>query len=519
MNGSFFAKDGTVAFSCITDADVALTVKADGETIASGTPAQLGTYDATGLLTAEVMLPDPNSDSIFRIDITAEDAAGNVSEHTAYVYRGGVAGIQSVEIQVDGKSLSSGNIAVQQSEPKNCVLRMVGVMADGTKVPLTGLGNTGFAVQAVRGSAAVDDNGNLSIAAGSEGIVTGRVEITDGAYMTYTLTFGALTFGLVEVSSTIGGSVTGGGYYNPGDTVTVTAVPEAGYVFTGWTASGVTLTSPSNATQTFTMPSEYVELTANFRSSKYAGRSSRAALRRVVVENLPAGADAVNYVPCTKNEAGEWVPIALSKVIDGKLVYLTTGGDVQYQQNTRTFAELEGHWGKNAVNFCVARGILSGYPDGTVRPDGKITRAMVVSVLYGLSGKPACSGAVQFPDVAAGQWYSDAVAWAAANGIVSGYVNGNFGPDDYITREQLCTILCKYALYEGLDFEALAAATGFGDSKTISSYAVNYVNQCQVAGIISGRTNGNFDPQGNATRAEFCAMIMNFMDSVLRAAM
>lgn len=110
----------------------------------------------------------------------------------------------------------------------------------------------------------------------------------------------------------------------------------------------------------------------------------------------------------------------------------------------------EGSWYADAVSYVYQHGLMTGTSENHFSPDVTTSRAMIVTMLYRLEGSPAVSGAAAFPDVAAGQWYADAVAWASANGIVTGYDNGNFGPEDTITREQLAVIFYRYAAYKGL---------------------------------------------------------------------
>ena len=141
-----------------------------------------------------------------------------------------------------------------------------------------------------------------------------------------------------------------------------------------------------------------------------------------------------------------------------------------------------------------------------------MTRAMLAQVLYNLEGKPAATGA-PFQDVAPGQWYANAVAWAAENGIVSGYGNGRFGPNDPITREQLATILHRYASKKGYDTSASASLSGFSDSASVSGYAQEALSWAVGAKLVSGMGNNALNPAGTATRAQVATILMRFCEN------
>lgn len=174
----------------------------------------------------------------------------------------------------------------------------------------------------------------------------------------------------------------------------------------------------------------------------------------------------------------------------------------------------EDAWYKEAVDYVAENGIMSGVGNNKFDPLGTTTRGMIVTILYGLEGKPAVSGSSPFDDVAEGQWYTDAVIWANANGIVAGYGNGKFGPTDNITREQFATILYVYAQYKGYDTAKAADLSGYADAADISAYAVNAMKWANAEGMITGRTATTLVPGGNATRAEAAAIFKQFTENV-----
>ena len=138
-----------------------------------------------------------------------------------------------------------------------------------------------------------------------------------------------------------------------------------------------------------------------------------------------------------------------------------------------------------------------------------MTRAMLVTVLWRMENSPVTAQS-SFTDVTAGQWYAQAVSWAANNGIVTGVEEGIFAPDQAVTREQLATIVKRFADYKGTNLGETTAEVAFADSDLIADYAKESVQTMQKAGILSGREDGTFDPQGTATRAE-CAKILTML--------
>ena len=140
---------------------------------------------------------------------------------------------------------------------------------------------------------------------------------------------------------------------------------------------------------------------------------------------------------------------------------------------------------------------------------------MIVTMLYRLENEPTAASA-GFTDVAAGQWYTDAVNWAAANNIVNGYGDSQFGPTDTITREQMAAILYRYAQYKGYDVTASANLSAYTDAASVSSYAVSAMQWAVGEGLINGVTNTTLVPGGSATRAQVAAILMRFCENVAK---
>lgn len=170
-------------------------------------------------------------------------------------------------------------------------------------------------------------------------------------------------------------------------------------------------------------------------------------------------------------------------------------------------------WFASAVDYVTGKGMMNGTADNAFSPKANTTRGMVVTVLYRLENQPSTSAA-SFTDVASGAYYANAVAWANANGIVSGYGSGKFGPNDKVTREQLAAILYRYAQNKKYDVSGAKSLDGYTDAQSVSSYAVPALQWANAAGVVTGKSGSKLDPKGYATRAEVAAMLMRFCENV-----
>lgn len=194
---------------------------------------------------------------------------------------------------------------------------------------------------------------------------------------------------------------------------------------------------------------------------------------------------------------------------------------VSYVKATETPSETKfndvsaNDWFASAVDYVTGKGMMNGTANNTFSPKANTTRGMVVTVLYRLENQPSTSAA-SFTDVASGAYYANAVAWANANGIVSGYGSGKFGPNDKVTREQLAAILYRYAQYKKYDVSVGEDTNilSYDDAQSISTYAIPAIQWACGAGVVTGKSGSKLDPKGNATRAEVAAMLMRFCENV-----
>ena len=264
----------------------------------------------------------------------------------------------------------------------------------------------------------------------------------------------------IDVTTTEGGTVDKDpAAAKAGETVTLTPAPEEGYqvgtvTVTDRFGDAVEVTENADGTYTFTMPNGQVKVAVTF------------------VESQP-----------------EPLPFT----------------DVN-----------EGDWFHDAVRYVYENGLMDGVGDGQFAPNATTTRAQLVTILYRLAGEPDVSGDVAFTDVADGLWYTDAVLWAAQKGIVNGISETEFAPSGDLTREQLATILYRYAESMGYDVSASADLSGFPDAGDIQSYAAQALSWAVAEGLLQGFEDDSLQPGGTATRAQIATILMRFCETVAK---
>ena len=169
------------------------------------------------------------------------------------------------------------------------------------------------------------------------------------------------------------------------------------------------------------------------------------------------------------------------------------------------YADIDaGSWYADAVEYVRDNGLMSGTTATTFEPGGTTTRAMLAQILYREAGSPAVSGNDTFTDTQEGAWYADAVLWATQAGVISGYGDGRFGPNDPVSREQIAVILCRYA------GSPAAQGEDFADEASISTWAADAVDWARSAGLMTGQEGNRFAPQASATRAETAVILRAF---------
>ena len=240
----------------------------------------------------------------------------------------------------------------------------------------------------------------------------------------------------------------------------------------------------------------------------------------VTITATPDRGYQVNAVTVT-DRFGDAVQV--TENADGTYTFTMPNGQVTI---TATFVETEapvgepfldvneGDWFYDAVAYAYENGIMDGVGGNRFAPNSATTRAQLVTILYRLEGQPAVSGDLPFTDVEAGTWYTNAVVWAAQNGIVNGVGDDTFAPGNDLTREQLVTILYRYAEAKGYDVSASADLAGYPDGEEIQAYAREAMAWAVAENIIQGMEDDTLKPAGNASRAQIATILMRFCEGV-----
>ena len=278
---------------------------------------------------------------------------------------------------------------------------------------------------------------------------------------------------------------------------------------------------------TFTMPDEDVTINVDFRSGVHKVYVDKVTDGKLTVSDDWAKYGQIVYITavpdygCTlsslsvRTATGDSVRVYNAQKADTYYFYMPdqyvsvsavfTGKYTSVPFNDVSY----GDWYYNAVQFVYSRGIMDGVDYYKFAPNGTITRGMILTMLWRMAGEPFEMPVTSFTDVEIGRYYTTAVAWACRNGIADGMGESTFGPNDAITREELVTLLYRYAQYFGHSCIG-TSIEGFADAGSVSSYAYNAMCWAYKAGVVTGTTGSRLNPQGTASRAEAAQMIMSF---------
>ena len=197
-----------------------------------------------------------------------------------------------------------------------------------------------------------------------------------------------------------------------------------------------------------------------------------------------------------------------------RVSYFVLGpGDYELVPASCEFTDIAGLWGEDAIRFAAHRGLLSGVGNDLFAPQGTMTRAMFVTVLWRIAGCPAAEAESEFTDLSA-DWYRASVAWGAETGVVKGLSDTEFGPNYPVTREQMCVLLCRFAEQLGLNIGS-AGSVAFSDAGDISVWAMDAIGVCAGNGLILGVGDNRFAPKDTAKRMEVSALFTRFITQMV----
>lgn len=224
-----------------------------------------------------------------------------------------------------------------------------------------------------------------------------------------------------------------------------------------------------------------------------------------VLKSLTVTTASGTSVPVANQSSGKYTFTMPAAAVTVKAVFAAQETDPDFP-----FADVaKGSWYYEGVRYAYENGLMSGTGEGTFSPDLPTSHGMLVTILYRLAGSPA-AGSASFTDVAKGQWYADGVAWASANGVVSGYPDGSFRPNDTITREQMAAILYQYARIQGKLDDSRADLSIFSDLDSLSAYAKEPMSWAVAQGLFSGVSADTLAPGGSTTRAQAAVILTAF---------
>lgn len=251
-----------------------------------------------------------------------------------------------------------------------------------------------------------------------------------------------------------------------------------------------------------------VDIKDNTKTYRVAVNEYCATLPGSVFENKTP-VQNVNEAPVDNISAIEALR-AIGKANNGKLPLDLTERCVKVElveeDPCEQYTDLDANaWYAESVHFALVNGLFVGYGDGTFRPEAALSRAMVATVLYRQAGSPAVTGSSTFPDLK-DDWYADAVAWAQEAKVVIGDDKGLFRPDDDVTREEMVTMLYRFAASQNMDTTTTGDLSNFTDASSVQSYATEPMTWAVGNGIILGMGNNELAPRESATRAQFAAI-------------
>lgn len=258
-----------------------------------------------------------------------------------------------------------------------------------------------------------------------------------------------------------------------GSTVTITVTPNKGYelgklTVTDKNGKTVSVIAKGSGRYSFTMPDGKVTVAASFAETDWD----------------------LAYRDCPKDNTCPIWPFTDAKTTD---------------------------WYHDGVHFCLENKLMVGYGANTFKPNNSTSRAMLTVMLWRLSGSPTVNYAMQFSDVDSGKWYTEAVRWAASTNVVTGFTDGTFRPDSAVTREQMAAVLYRYAQSKNYDVSVGENTNilSYADAANVSKYAIPAMQWACGSGMIQG-TNGNLNPNNSTSRAQMATMMMRFCAEIVK---
>lgn len=528
----------------VAESDATYTFKIDGAAV---TPIG-GEIFKDGLMDCYLPLTGAGTKDGIVLTIKAVDKGGNETEKMVMLSNSELSKIKSVTLCAGGSPVTGGVLAMQENTGKK-----IGVKAsleNGGTVDVTG--SAAVSCEVIGGSSAKIENGMITAVGTGQTLISVSYDLGGGRKLTDAV--------VVQVGDNSGNDTALKAALNEAKSVT-----NNGYTAESWQALQDAIAEAENLLAAGNATQEMLDsATAAVKAAKAglkksggtggSGGSGAVGASNINVEDSIGG--SVTIEP--KNAAsGEKVTITVKPdegyVLDKLKVTDKNGKDIQLTEKDGKYTFImpstnvtvkalfseaasqdgenlpfidvnKGDWFFESIAYAYKNGLMNGISATIFSPNAETTRGMIVTILYRLEGSPAVGGSASdklsadtgYTDVAAGKWYTDAVAWAGGNGIVKGYSDGTFRPNDKITRQELAAMLYRYSQFKGYDISKMNELSAYTDKNEIGSWAMDSLKWANAQGLVKGRTETTIAPRGNATRAEAAAMLMRFAENVAK---
>ena len=516
VNGDTFA-DNKIKIRGVADSDALYTFKVDG-TVIGAADRDMSAHIVNGILDYTIDLD--GTASSHTVEIIAKDTAGNITSRLATVTDNSMPDIKRVEVWNNGSSVPSSGLKL--GADGTAQLTLMGITSDGGSIDVTEAENTSFTM--VSGSGVALGGSTVSANGEGQGIVMASLDLGGGF---------ALTDAILVVS---GEEILYDGLDNA--ISDAEELKESDYTTESWTIVKEALSAGKVIRQTGVNNQEIVNNAATAiadaiaglvkKSSSSSGGSGGISSYTVTfnanggsnVKSLRINRNGKATKPDDPSKAGfsftGWYgdkelnkPYDFEKPVTSSFTLYAGWKKLPSKWENPFIDAAESDWFYGDVEYACVNGLFNGTSENTFSPNNVMTRAMLVTVLWRMKESPSVNS-TPFIDVVSGQYYFQAVAWAEANGIVSGIGGSMFAPDAEITREQMAAILYRYSTSP----ELTAYQLEFADADMVSDWAFDAMVWAATEGIISGKPGELLDPQGSATRAEVAAMLRRYMESV-----
>ncbi len=541
VNGGTFMEDGSLTIKGISEKGVTYSVLVDGQMIVQNQNLD-SRIDENGVFTLEELNIGADKD-VKTIEIIVKDKAGNETRESAKLRNAALGNLEGVVLSADGASVTGKNIDLSENADTTVTLALLGETNSGNLFSITDTRLVSMNVVTKSGSATIDENGVLTISSDAVGFVEGMLQVGENGLMTDSLSFGLTNemsgvYTVIFIDNEI--AITTAKTDKNGK-LTSTQIPKPsknGYSFNGWYLDAeltqkltdeTVFTSDTNLYAKWSVKQQgtnagsiYTYSTITVNNVTEGGTiTPRGTVRvqygqSITFNIMPDEGYEIEDVIVNGKSVGAVETYRVEKVtkdlqISAKFKKIKTD---EIKPGWNPFTDVkQTDWFYDDIKYAYENNLMLGVSENLFDPNGSVTRAMLVTVLYRNEGEPEIEGVSTFTDVESGSWYDKAVSWAQANGIVNGYSETQFAPNEPILREQIAAIMHRYAQYKGYDVSVGENTNilSYDDFDSISEYAIASMQYACGSGLIKGKSESTLNPLDNATRAEIATILHRFI--------